>query len=91
MSDPSVHALIPAAGQSVRFGGTTLKQYAHLMGQPVIAHSIEAVKRHLAIGSVTVALAPDDGIFDELVRPAYPWVHTVEGGASRAATGADTA
>jgi 2-C-methyl-D-erythritol 4-phosphate cytidylyltransferase len=86
MSDPAVQALIPAAGQSVRFGGTTLKQYAHLMGQPVIAHSIEAVKRHLAIGSVTVALAPDDGIFDELVRPAYPWVHTVEGGASRAAT-----
>jgi 2-C-methyl-D-erythritol 4-phosphate cytidylyltransferase len=86
MSYPSVHALIPAAGHSVRFGGTTLKQYAHLMGQPVIAHSIEAVRRHPAVGSVTVALAPDDGIFDELVRPVYPWVHTVEGGASRAAT-----
>ena len=31
---PPVHALIPAAGRSVRFGGTTLKQYAHLLGAP---------------------------------------------------------
>lgn len=82
----SVHALIPAAGLSVRFGGTTLKQYAHLLGIPVIAHSIEAVSRHEGIGSVTVALAPDDGIFDELVRPYFPAVRTVTGGDSRAAT-----
>jgi 2-C-methyl-D-erythritol 4-phosphate cytidylyltransferase len=79
-----VHALIPAAGHSVRFGGTTLKQYAHLMGQPVIAHSIEAVSRHPAVAAVTVALAPDDGIYGELVAPAYPDVRTVTGGASRA-------
>jgi len=79
-----VHALIPAAGRSVRFGGTTLKQYAHLLGQPVIAHSIEAVRRHEAVGGVTVALAPDDGIYDELVRPRYPGVQTVTGGESRA-------
>jgi len=84
VSQPSVHALIPAAGLSVRFGGTTLKQYAHLMGQPVIAHSIEAVSRHPAVGSVTVALAPDDGIYAELVAPGYPAVHTVTGGDSRA-------
>ena len=45
MSHPSVHALIPAAGHSVRFGGTTLKQYAHLMGQPVIAHSRRGLHR----------------------------------------------
>ena len=82
----TVHALIPAAGLSVRFGGTTLKQYAHLLGIPVIAHSIEAVSRHPAVSSVTVALAPDDGIFDELVRPYFPAVRTVTGGDSRAQT-----
>lgn len=86
MNIPCIHALIPAAGHSVRFGGTTLKQYAHLMGQPVIAHSIEAVLRHPAVGSVTVALAADDGIYDELVRPIYPSVRTVMGGKSRAQT-----
>ena len=86
MSECRVDALIPAAGQSVRFGGTTLKQYAHLMGQPVIAHSIEALRRHPAVASVTVALAPDDGIYDELVGSGYPEVHTATGGDCRART-----
>ena len=86
MNEPNIHALIPAAGQSVRFGGTTLKQYAHLMGQAVIAHSIEAVRKHPAVKQVTVALAPDDGIYRELVRPAYQDVTTVMGGDSRAQT-----
>ena len=36
--------------------------------------------------SVTVALASDDGIFDELVRPAFPGARTVTGGDSRAQT-----
>ena len=80
----AVHALIPAAGHSVRFGGTTLKQYAHLLGRPVIAHSIAAVSRHPAVGAVTVALAADDGIFAELVQPHFPAVRTVTGGDSRA-------
>jgi len=70
----------------VRFGGTTLKQYAHLMGEPVIVHSIEAVMRHPAVVGVTVALAPDDGIYDDLVRPSYPAVHIAAGGDSRART-----
>lgn len=87
MSDSiPVHALIPAAGRSVRFGGTTLKQYAHLLGMSVISHSIEAVLKHPAVASVTVALAADDGIFDELVRPEWPSVRTAVGGDSRAQT-----
>jgi 2-C-methyl-D-erythritol 4-phosphate cytidylyltransferase len=80
----NIQALIPAAGRSVRFGGTTMKQYAHLLGQPVLAHSIEAVSAHPAVAGVTVVLAADDGIYDELIRPHYPQVRTVEGGDSRA-------
>jgi 2-C-methyl-D-erythritol 4-phosphate cytidylyltransferase len=83
---PRIHALIPAAGLSVRFGGTTVKQYAHLLGKPVIAYSIEAVRQHQAVAAVTVALAQDDGIYDELIRPRYPEVHTTTGGDSRAQT-----
>lgn len=87
MSHPAnVHALIPAAGRSVRFGGTTLKQYAHLLGTPVISHSIESLLRNERVASVTVALAPDDGIFEQLVRPVWPEVRTVSGGDSRAQT-----
>jgi len=86
MGHPPIHALIPAAGRSVRFGGTTLKQYAHLMGQPVIHHSIEAVSRHPSVVSVTVVLASDDGIFEELLRPHWPNARTVAGGESRSAS-----
>ena len=86
MTAPGIHALLPAAGRSVRFGGTTLKQYAHLLGKPVISHSIEAVKGHPAVNGVTVALSADDGIYDSLVRPSYPGVGTTVGGPSRAQT-----
>lgn len=86
VNEHRVHALIPAAGQSVRFGGTTVKQYTHLLGQPVMAHSIEAILKHPAVTRMTVALAPDDGIYDELIRPSYPEVTTVVGGESRAQT-----
>ena len=86
MNGQSVHALIPAAGHSVRFGGTTLKQYAHLLGMPVITHRIEAVARHEAVASVTVALAADGGIFEQLVHPEFPDARTAKGGDSRART-----
>ena len=83
---PRIHALIPAAGRSVRFGGTTVKQYTHLLGKPVLGHSIDAVRCIKAVLSVTVALADDDGIFEELMRPSYPAVRTAVGGATRAQT-----
>ncbi len=51
-----------------------------------MAHSIEAVMAHAAIESVTVALAPDDGVFEQLVQPLFPAVETVTGGSSRART-----
>jgi len=51
-----------------------------------MAHSIAAVVRHDAVESVTVALPPDDGIFEQLIRPLYPQVQTVTGGDSRAQT-----
>lgn len=86
MSQPRIHALIPAAGLSVRFGGTTVKQYAHLLGRPVISHSIEAIRAHPAISDITVALAEDDGIYDELLRPEFPEVGITVGGPSRAQT-----
>ena len=81
---PKVHALIPAAGLSVRFGGTTLKQYASIHGHPVMALSIAAVQRHPAVTAVTVILAQDDGIYRELLAPGHPEIDTTVGGASRA-------
>ncbi len=81
-----IHALIPGAGQSLRFGGTIIKQYANLLGMPVMAHSIAAVRQHPSITRVTVAISADDGLFAELVRPEMPEIHTLTGGDSRAHT-----
>ena len=86
MNQPRIHALIPAAGRSVRFGGTTLKQYAHLLGKPVLSHTIDILASHPRVAAVTVALAEDDGIYDALVRPDFPRVSTTIGGDSRAMT-----
>lgn len=76
-----VHAVVPAAGRGLRFGGTLSKQFESIAGQPLLAWT---VGRLLAAGvdSVTVALpadvaaAPPDWLRDSRV-------HTVAGGESR--------
>jgi 2-C-methyl-D-erythritol 4-phosphate cytidylyltransferase len=79
-----IHALLPAAGQSLRFGGIISKQYAQLLGKPVIAHSIAVLQQHPQVTAVTVVISADDGCYDELVRPIFPGVQTIRGGDSRA-------
>jgi len=81
---PCLYALIPAAGRSLRFGGELPKQYASLLGRPVLAHSIAALRRHSAVRGVTVVLSADDTLFEERVRPEFPDVGTAIGGDSRA-------
>lgn len=84
MAQSRVYALIPAAGRGQRVGGSVLKQYLPLAGRPVLAHAIEALRRHPDINDVTVVLTGDDQGFEEAVDPAFAGVHTVTGGASRA-------
>ncbi|MDZ4728784.1 MAG: 2-C-methyl-D-erythritol 4-phosphate cytidylyltransferase [Xanthomonadales bacterium] len=86
MSQARIHALLPAAGQSLRFGGTIVKQYASLLGKPVMAHSIAALRQHQAVAAVTVAISADDGLYNELMRPNFPEQTTIIGGDSRAQT-----
>lgn len=76
-----VHAVVPAAGRGLRFGGTLSKQFESIAGRPLLAWTVE---RLLAAGvdSVTVALpgdvavAPPEWLRDSRVR-------TVPGGDSR--------
>ena len=82
--DSAVHAVVPAAGTGIRFGQTLPKQYAALLGQPVLSHTLAALTAHPNIASVTVALAADDHWYDDAVRPGFPDVATVTGGAQRA-------
>ncbi len=77
----SVHAVVPAAGRGLRFGGTLSKQFESIAGKPLLAWT---VFRLLAAGveSVTIALpaevaaAPPEWLRDRRVR-------TVPGGESR--------
>ncbi len=77
----AVHAVVPAAGRGLRFGGHLSKQFESIAGKPLLAWTVH---RLLAAGleSVTVALpegvaaAPPEWLRDRRVR-------TVPGGESR--------
>lgn len=54
----TIAAIIVAAGRGTRAGGDMPKQWQPLAGQPVIAHTIAAIRGHVDL--ITVVLHPDD-------------------------------
>lgn len=73
-------ALIVAAGQGVRSGGTLPKQFAILAGKPMIAHSFAALAVHPGIDRVVVAIGQDQ---EAALAAALGDVEHVTGGATR--------
>jgi 2-C-methyl-D-erythritol 4-phosphate cytidylyltransferase/2-C-methyl-D-erythritol 2,4-cyclodiphosphate synthase len=73
-------ALIVAAGQGLRAGGSLPKQYALLAGKPMLAHSYAALSRHPAIDRVLVAIGEGQ---EEMLRAALGPAEFTIGGASR--------
>ncbi|MBX9796415.1 bifunctional 2-C-methyl-D-erythritol 4-phosphate cytidylyltransferase/2-C-methyl-D-erythritol 2,4-cyclodiphosphate synthase [Sphingomonas sp.] len=73
-------ALIVAAGTGTRLGGTIPKQYAPLAGRPMIAHSLEALRRHPGIDDVLVAIGPGQ---EAMLAAAVGPVRHITGGATR--------
>ena len=55
-----ITAVIVAAGRGTRAGGTTPKQWQHLLGKRVIDHSIDLFKNNSRITKVMVVLHSDD-------------------------------
>jgi 2-C-methyl-D-erythritol 4-phosphate cytidylyltransferase/2-C-methyl-D-erythritol 2,4-cyclodiphosphate synthase len=51
-------ALIVAAGSGTRAGGDIPKQYASIAGKAVLAHAIDALAAHPAIGEIRVVIGP---------------------------------
>jgi 2-C-methyl-D-erythritol 4-phosphate cytidylyltransferase/2-C-methyl-D-erythritol 2,4-cyclodiphosphate synthase len=76
-------ALIVAAGQGMRTGGTVPKQFALLAGKPMIAHSYAALAAHPDISCVIVAIGPGQ---EETLTAALGDVAHVTGGATRRAS-----
>lgn len=73
-------ALIVAAGQGVRSGGTVPKQFALLAGKPMIAHSYAALAAHPGIGRIVVAIGAGQ---EPALLAALGAVDHVTGGATR--------
>jgi 2-C-methyl-D-erythritol 4-phosphate cytidylyltransferase len=51
-------ALIPAAGVGERAGSAAPKQFAHLNGEPMLAHTVRAFARCSAIEKIAIVVAP---------------------------------
>jgi 2-C-methyl-D-erythritol 4-phosphate cytidylyltransferase len=85
--DPStpVHAVVPAAGLGLRFGGANPKQFAFVSGKPVLHWTVE---RLLAGGVATVTVVLPAEIAErppEWLR-TDPRIFVVAGGANRQAS-----
>lgn len=59
-ADPKIAFLIVAAGRGRRFGGPIPKQYAPLMGQPVLRHSLDHILALPNINAIQCVIHPDD-------------------------------
>jgi 2-C-methyl-D-erythritol 4-phosphate cytidylyltransferase/2-C-methyl-D-erythritol 2,4-cyclodiphosphate synthase len=82
-TSPRAVALIVAAGRGERAGGDVPKQYAHVAGQAVLAHAIDALAAHPAVGLVQVVIgAGQEALYREAIgtRTLPP---PVIGGATR--------
>lgn len=78
-----VWAVVPAAGQGRRMGGTIPKQYLLLAGKPVLQRTVERLITHPRVRGVVVALAADDARWATLPCARMVGVSTVTGGAQR--------
>lgn len=77
---PRTVALIVAAGGGTRAGTDLPKQYVHVAGRPMIAHSHAAFSAHPAITDVIVVIGAGQ---EAMLTEALGKVTTVTGGATR--------
>lgn len=84
MSATRVWAVVPAAGRGTRFGGALPKQYLLAGGQPLLAHTLEALLSHAGVAGVMVVIADNDADWPGWNAFADKPVLTCTGGATRA-------
>ncbi|NML05260.1 bifunctional 2-C-methyl-D-erythritol 4-phosphate cytidylyltransferase/2-C-methyl-D-erythritol 2,4-cyclodiphosphate synthase [Sphingomonas sp. G-3-2-10] len=80
MSRPKTVAIIVAAGQGTRAGGTVPKQFATLAGKPMLAHSHAALASHPDVDEVLVVIGEGQ---EAALATALGDVRHVTGGATR--------
>src|SRR5688572_28848953 len=80
----AVTALIVAAGQGTRVGGTTPKQFLPVAGKPVLRWAVEALRAHPSIGSIDVVIGEGQQSTAEQALAGLEAVNFVLGGKERA-------
>jgi 2-C-methyl-D-erythritol 4-phosphate cytidylyltransferase/2-C-methyl-D-erythritol 2,4-cyclodiphosphate synthase len=81
-SPPSVAAVVVAAGQGLRAGGTVPKQFALWRGKPLVRHSVEALAS-AGVGPIVVVIPADWERAAENALAGVEGVRFVHGAASR--------
>lgn len=62
--------VIPAAGNSARFGGSKPKQYLELYGEPLIVHTVRRLLTAPELGEIVVAAPSNDvGTMKKILEP----------------------
>ena len=59
MGNPTA-AVVPAAGQGLRMGGTTPKQFLALGGVPIIVHTLRVLQHSAAVSEIILAVPAAD-------------------------------
>jgi 2-C-methyl-D-erythritol 4-phosphate cytidylyltransferase len=60
---PRCHALLPCAGTGSRAGTDIPKQYQPIAGQPMVMHTLDALRAVTRLSGCVVVVAPDDGFW----------------------------
>ncbi|HET7201786.1 MAG TPA: 2-C-methyl-D-erythritol 4-phosphate cytidylyltransferase [Steroidobacteraceae bacterium] len=76
-------AVVPAAGQGSRFGSAVPKQYAPLLGRPLVSWTLRALLAEKSLAGVVVALADADDRWSGLPESRDPRIITCPGGVRR--------
>ncbi|WP_066271358.1 2-C-methyl-D-erythritol 4-phosphate cytidylyltransferase [Hydrogenophaga palleronii] len=62
-STPRCHALLPCAGTGSRAGTEQPKQYQPIAGQPMVMHTLDALRAVTRLDLCVVVIAPDDAFW----------------------------
>ena len=81
---PTIIAVVPAAGIGSRMQADRPKQYLLINGKTILEHTLQALHSHPAIAHVVVAISPEDPFFAELPVASASWLTRIAGGQERA-------
>ena len=81
--EPSVDALVLAAGRGTRFGGAVPKPYRDLAGHSVLRRGVAALIAHPGVRAARVVVHPDDRDRYDAAVAGLDLLEPVSGGAAR--------